>query len=48
MQVLVRWQGYDSKHDTWLTWTELRDNPVLHEYLLKHKLAELIPKPRIG
>jgi hypothetical protein len=46
MQFLVRWQGYDNRHDTWLTWAELRDNPRLHEYLASHKMSELIPKPR--
>ena len=44
MQFLVRWQGFDSKHDTWLTWPELRDNPLLHQYLISHNLSQLIPQ----
>jgi hypothetical protein len=28
MQFLVQLEGFDSKHNSWLAWDELRDNPV--------------------
>jgi hypothetical protein len=44
LDFLVRWQGYDSSHDLWLPWKELRNNIHLHKYLRKVGLTKLIPK----
>jgi hypothetical protein len=44
MQFKVRWDGYDSTHDSWLPWSELRHNTVLHEYLQAQNLGHLIPR----
>jgi hypothetical protein len=47
MEFLVRWEGFDSTHDSWLKWSELKDNPKLHEYLDSHNLSRLIPRKRV-
>ena len=47
MQFLVRWEGFNAKHDTWLTWAELKDNPMLHDFLNKRNLSDLIPKSNL-
>ena len=44
MKFKVRWDGYDSTHDSWLPWSELRHNTVLHEYLQAQNLGHLIPR----
>ena len=44
MKFKVKWQGYDDTHDSWLTWTELRHNTVLHAYLTAQHLGHLIPR----
>jgi hypothetical protein len=38
----VLWLGYDEP--TWEPWANLRDNSVLHEYLIRHQHAAMIPK----
>jgi hypothetical protein len=40
----VHWQGYDTTHDSWLPWSELRHNTVLHAYLQAQHLGHLIPR----
>jgi transposase InsO family protein len=44
MDFRVRWEGYDSSHDLWLPWRDLRDNPKLHKYLNDNGMSKLIPK----
>ena len=44
MDILVKWKGYDSSHNLWLPWKELRNNAILHAYLRQHDMAKLIPK----
>jgi transposase InsO family protein len=44
MDFRVRWEGYDSSHDLWLPWRDLRDNPKLHKYLYDNGMSKLIPK----
>jgi hypothetical protein len=43
MRFKVRWENYDSSHDSWLSLKDLRDNAVLHVYLQNHGMAKLIP-----
>ena len=44
MDFLVKWKGYDTSHNLWLPWKELRSNAILHAYLRLHGMAKLIPK----
>jgi hypothetical protein len=44
MDFLVRWMGYDERHDLWLPWSSLRNNPKLHTYLEQNGLQKLIPR----
>lgn len=44
MDFLVRWEGYTAADDQWLPWSQLRNNPKLHEHLSQNNLARLIPK----
>ena len=41
---LVRWKGLTSVDDTWLPWKELRNNSILHAFLIDNKLKSLVPK----
>jgi hypothetical protein len=41
---LVRWQGLTSKEDSWLPWKELRDNTILHKFLMENNMRYLVPK----
>ena len=43
MRFHVRWLGYDSDFDSFLPWTELRDNSVFHTYCRANSLTRLIP-----
>jgi transposase InsO family protein len=38
----IKWVGYTDT--TWEFWANLRDNSVLHEYLLAHNRKKMIPK----
>jgi hypothetical protein len=44
MEFLVRWAGYGPEDDMYLPWKELRNNPILHEYLFQNGLINIIPK----
>ena len=44
MDFLVRWVGYGPADDIYLPWKELRNNPVLHDYLFRVGLVKTIPK----
>jgi hypothetical protein len=39
----VRWVGYSEEDDTYATWADLRNNSVLHQYLIAHKMLGLVP-----
>jgi hypothetical protein len=41
---LVRWVGYSADDDSWLPWSELRNNIKLHEYLRRINKASWIPR----
>jgi len=45
---LVRWLGLDSTDDSWLPWKELRNNSILHKFLVDNKLKFLIPKNNVA
>ena len=40
---LVRWKGLTSVDDSWLPWKELRNNSILHAFLIDNKLKRLVP-----
>jgi hypothetical protein len=40
----VRWLGQPPERDLWLPWKELRNNPILHQYLMDNGMHKLIPK----
>jgi hypothetical protein len=44
MTFLVHWKGFDTKHDQWLPWKDVKNLAVLHDYLKKNKLKTLIPQ----
>jgi hypothetical protein len=44
MDFLVRWEGYTAVDDQWLPWSQLRNNPKLHEYLRQNGFQKIIPK----
>jgi len=39
----VRWLGYEESDDTWESYSALKDNALLHEYLVAKGLGRLIP-----
>jgi hypothetical protein len=41
---LVHWAGYSHSEDSWEPWSELRNNPILHQYLRSKNLHILVPK----
>ena len=45
----VQFQGLDGTQVYWLPYSEMRDNPLCHAYLLAHNMKTLIPKEhRLG
>ena len=44
MEFLVSWLGYDSDHNTWEPWCNLRAAKALHRYLARVGMASKIPK----
>jgi len=44
MKFKVRWENFDSSHDSWLPLKDLRDNAVLHMYLQKHGMTNISAK----
>ena len=44
LQFYVKWLTYDSSHNTWEPWKNLRTVEALHIYLRSNKLAHLVPK----
>jgi hypothetical protein len=43
-EFLVQWTGYSEEFNRWLPWKELRNNPVLHDYLRRSGLQSMIPR----
>jgi hypothetical protein len=43
LRFLVRWAGYGPEADSELPWSELRNNILLHRYLLAHNMGPIIP-----
>jgi hypothetical protein len=43
MQFEVCWKGESHENNLWLDWKELRNNPILHQYLIEHKMKSIIP-----
>jgi hypothetical protein len=41
---LVQWQGYPSEENLWLPWKSLKDNVILHQYLVSNNLNHFVPK----
>ena len=44
MEFLVKWKGYDVKHDTWEPWKIVRFVDKLHQFLWEKGMRILIPK----
>ena len=44
MKFLVKWKGYDDKHNTWEPWKSVRLVDKLHEYLIENGMRKIIPK----
>ena len=44
LEFFVKWQDYDSTHNTWEPCKNLRLVPPLHTYLRAHRLSHLVPK----
>ena len=44
LDFLVHWRGLDDKENLWLPWKELRNNPILHQYLRNNGMAAKVPK----
>lgn len=44
LQFLVKWLGYDNSENSYVAFTELKNNALLHKYLLKKKMGRFIPK----
>jgi hypothetical protein len=44
LDFLVRWKNCDPMYDRWIPWKELRNNPILHQYLLNNNLKSIIPR----
>jgi transposase InsO family protein len=44
MEFLVSWLGYDSDHNSWEPWCNLRPTKALHRYLSRVGMASKIPK----
>ena len=43
----TKWQGFPDSENTWLPYSELRDNIYLHDYLHANNLRHLIPKQHL-
>ena len=43
LDFMVKWVGYDDAENLWLPWSELRNNPILHEYLRNKGMSNLVP-----
>jgi hypothetical protein len=44
----VRWTGESSDNDLWLPWKELKNNTLLHQYLIENGLHKLVPKQYVS
>ncbi len=44
VEFLVKWDGYDDKFNSKVSWHELRNNELMHNYLKSINRSSLIPK----
>ncbi len=44
----VKWLGYDDTFNLWLPWKDLHQTEILHSYLRRNKLGNIIPKKFIN
>jgi len=44
MDFLVKFSGWTEEHNLWLPYSEVRDNRILHNYLLRNQMKSLIPR----
>jgi hypothetical protein len=44
MEFEIKWLGYNSSHNSWEPYSNLRDLDILHDYLSQQNLSRLIPK----
>jgi hypothetical protein len=47
LDFLVRWRGRDEVENKWVKWAAVRNNLVLHKYLYKNNMRQLIPSEHI-
>jgi transposase InsO family protein len=45
LQFLIKWAGYDDSENTWVPWSDVRNNAIVHRYLRARRLERLIPLP---
>ena len=49
MEFLVRWtDNFCPVSESWLPYHVMRDNVILHQYLVKHDLSHVIPKRHLA
>ena len=49
MEFLVRWtDNFCPVSESWLPYHEMRDNIIVHQYLVKHDLSHVIPKRHLA
>ena len=41
---LVKWNNVDARENTWESYSNLRDNEILHGFLTLRRLKRLIPR----
>jgi hypothetical protein len=44
IEFLIRWFNYSSEHDSWEPWAEMKKVSVVHDYLNKNNMSNIIPK----
>jgi hypothetical protein len=44
----VKWLGYDDTFNLWLPWKDLSETDILHSYLRRNNLGNIIPKKFIN
>ena len=40
---LIKWKDCDERENTWELYSNLRDNEILHKFLITNKLKRLFP-----
>ena len=44
LKFLVRWHNYSSAHDSWEPWAEMKKVAVVHDYLKRNNMSNIIPQ----